>query len=81
MNPAREIKKIAIELEEMEKEAQGGSLVEIVRAMAEEITKSLETDAKIDNIAPGKIIDALKDLDLDQTGKGRELIKIFEELG
>ena len=81
MNPARELKKIAIELEEMEKEAQGGSLVELVREMADEIKGSLETDAKIDNLAPGKILDALKDLGLDQTGKGKELVKIFDELG
>lgn len=81
MNPARELKKIAIELEEMKKEAQGESLVTLVRDMAEEIKDSLETDAKIDALAPGKILDALQALGLDQTGKGKELAKVFEELG
>lgn len=81
MNPARELKKIAIELEEMKKEAQGESLVTLVRDMAEEIKDSLETDAKIDAMAPGKVLDALQALDLDQTGKGKELAKVFEELG
>jgi len=80
MNPARELKRIAIELGEMKKDAQSESLVAIVRDMAGVIKDSLETDAKIDALAPGKILDALKDLDLDRSGRGKDLAKVFEEL-
>lgn len=80
MNPVRELKKIATELESLQrdKEAQSvKSLTEVIRQMAELIHDNLDSSGKIDQFAPGAIQEALISLGLDKTSEGKKLLEEF----